>query len=196
MSSFERYVYGPPRASPKGGDRGIESDDLACRVPSANPVNGALMAVHQYQKRSNRCFGRLSPIAQPGGPERFKALGGAAVPILGVTADGAVDRREPPPDEPPPGRLSRLHVWVYHAFPARLAERRIPFWFFRLKAPAAQYALDGTRLDLVRLGITGCFRGTVEADSKQLADGALVVDIWNWCGREDLNLHDLAATSS
>jgi hypothetical protein len=65
-----------------------------------------------------------------------------------------VARRERPPDEPPPGRLSRLHVLVYHASSERLAESRIPFWFFRLKAPAAQYALDGTGLDLERLGIT------------------------------------------
>jgi hypothetical protein len=85
---------------------------------------------------------------------RFEALRPAGLPILEVTADGAVARRELPPEAAPLGRLVVLHVLVYHVASQRLAESRIPFWFFRLKAPAAQYALEGTGLDLQRLGIT------------------------------------------
>lgn len=85
---------------------------------------------------------------------RFAALRGKAVPIIEITPDGAVARRERAPHEAPLERLSRLHVLVYHPSSERLAESRIPFWFFRLKAPAAQYALDGTGLDFERLGIT------------------------------------------
>ena len=85
---------------------------------------------------------------------RFAALRGTAVPIIEITPHGAVARRERTPHDAPPERLSRLHVLVYHRSSERLAESRIPFWFFRLKAPAAQYALDGTGLDFERLGIT------------------------------------------
>jgi hypothetical protein len=45
-------------------------------------------------------------------------------------------------------------VLAYQAGEQRLVAADVPFWFFRLKGPAAQYALSGTGLDLKRLGIT------------------------------------------
>ena len=62
--------------------------------------------------------------------------------------------RHSPPNGSPPGRLARLQVLVYHARSERLVESLIPFWFYRMKAPAAQFALEGTGVDLERLGVT------------------------------------------
>ncbi len=93
--------------------------------------------------------------ASPGyAMRRFAAIRGTGAPVLEITPEGQVARRELPLDSAPPNDIRRLHVLVYHARSQRLVESRIPFWFFRLKAPAAQYALEGTGLDLQRLGIT------------------------------------------
>jgi len=78
---------------------------------------------------------------------------GLGRPFLEFAADGSVAQRTPP-GAGPPVAIQRVNVWVYRTATQRFVETRIPFWFFRLKAPAARYALDGTGLDLDALGIT------------------------------------------
>jgi hypothetical protein len=53
-------------------------------------------------------------------------------------------------------------VWAFTPFGETMAVRwsrvvlvlLVPFWFFRIKAPAADFALEGTGLSFQRLGIT------------------------------------------
>lgn len=47
-----------------------------------------------------------------------------------------------------------LHVLAFHASRERLVEARVPLWFWRLKAPAAQFVLRDTGFDLDRLALT------------------------------------------
>lgn len=85
---------------------------------------------------------------------RFEAQRiGSGQPLLELAPDGSVIRRKPSPTSAPTA-LERVNVWVYRIATQRFIETRIPFWFFRLKAPAAQYALGGTGLDFDTLGIT------------------------------------------
>jgi hypothetical protein len=56
-------------------------------------------------------------------------------PLLELAPDGSVIRRKPSPTSPPTA-LERVNVWVYRIATQRFIETRIPFWFFRLKAPA------------------------------------------------------------
>jgi hypothetical protein len=73
--------------------------------------------------------------------------------LLGLDAAGNVVRREQPrTDSPRP--IHRLRVLAYHSGTRRLVSADVPFWFFRLKGPAAQFALRDTGLDLERLRIT------------------------------------------
>ena len=53
-----------------------------------------------------------------------------------------------------PTPVRRLRVVVYYAEARRLVSADVPFWFFRIKGPAAQYALRDTGVDLDRLGVT------------------------------------------
>lgn len=53
-----------------------------------------------------------------------------------------------------PGAIRRLNALAYQADGQRLIAANAPFWFFRLKGPAAQLALSDTGLDLGRLGLT------------------------------------------
>ena len=48
---------------------------------------------------------------------------------------------------------SRLVVMAYRSRDHRLVRSEIPFWFFRLKGPAAQVALKDSGFDMKRLGI-------------------------------------------
>jgi hypothetical protein len=41
-----------------------------------------------------------------------------------------------------------LHVLAYYADGSRLVRANVPFWFLKLKRPAAQPALHGTGFDL------------------------------------------------
>jgi hypothetical protein len=92
----------------------------------------------------------------PDALRRFAAiratLGGAA-PLLTLDDDGRVTRRPDPPSGARP-RPTRLGVLAYRAHDQRLITVDIPFWFFRLKGPAAQFAVRGTGLDFERLQIT------------------------------------------
>ena len=76
------------------------------------------------------------------------------MPILSLSPDGAVINRAPAPSDDTASRPDRIVVSVYRADTNRLVETRIPFWFFRIKAPAADFALEGTGLSFQRLGIT------------------------------------------
>jgi hypothetical protein len=85
--------------------------------------------------------------------ETIRASLGSASPAIEVGPDGTVMRRAEPAHTVPV-RLSRLNALAYQPADRRLIEAKVPFWFFRLKAPAAQYAVRGTGLDLKRLGLT------------------------------------------
>jgi hypothetical protein len=74
-------------------------------------------------------------------------------PMLRVDAAGQITRRDQPSarDAAHPTRLRAL---AYRAPEHRLVRADVPFWFFKIKGPAAQYALSGTGLDLDQLGVT------------------------------------------
>ena len=89
--------------------------------------------------------------------QRFDALRaqlGAGPPILSLAQDGTVRNRVAAPEPGAVTSLSRIVVFVYRADTGRLIKTRIPFWFFRIKAPAADFALEGTALSFQKLGIT------------------------------------------
>ena len=73
--------------------------------------------------------------------------------VLAIDDAGTIVRRETPRSATPPA-LRRLCVLVYYADAQRLVSADVPFWFFRIKGPAARYALRDTGLDLDRLGVT------------------------------------------
>ena len=73
--------------------------------------------------------------------------------LLERDASGTLIRRTPPPASRP-GAIDNLHVLAHRTADSRLVEVVIPFWFFRLKAPAAQLMLRGTGFDLSELGVT------------------------------------------
>ena len=83
----------------------------------------------------------------------IRAALGAGDPLLTLDEDGNVVRRAIPPTRQP-RPVSRLAVLAYQANEQRLVSVDVPFWFFRLKGPAAQYLVRGTGLDLERLEIT------------------------------------------
>jgi len=54
----------------------------------------------------------------------------------------------------PGERAASLHVLAYSADGGRLVRANVPFWFLKLKGPAAQFALRGTGFDLEKLEAT------------------------------------------
>lgn len=77
----------------------------------------------------------------------------AGPPLVTLDETGrVVQRAEPRPGAPGPVR--RLSVLAYHAHTHRLVTAEVPFWFFKIKGPAARYALRDTGFDLDRLGLT------------------------------------------
>ncbi len=50
--------------------------------------------------------------------------------------------------------LKSFHVLAYRRADERLVAARVPFWFFRVKRPAAQFAVRGTGLDLDQLQLS------------------------------------------
>lgn len=82
-----------------------------------------------------------------------RAAFGEAPPMLAVDASGRVVRRADRPGAVP-RPLERLEVLAYRVGEERLVSAHVPFWFFRLKRPAIEYALSGTGLDLDRLKLT------------------------------------------
>jgi hypothetical protein len=92
----------------------------------------------------------------PAALRRFAAIRaavGAGAPLLTLDEAGRVTRRADPPASER-ARPTRLGVLAYRAHDERLIAVDIPFWFFKLKGPAAQFAVRGTGLDLERLQIT------------------------------------------
>lgn len=116
---------------------------------------------------------RATTIEQADAPEalrRFasiRASTGGRAPLLALDEQGRVTRRV----DPPSGgrrRPTRLGVLAYRATDQRLVSVDIPFWFFKLKGPAAQFAVRGTGLDFERLQIT--------ADDLERHGPAVVID--------------------
>jgi hypothetical protein len=102
---------------------------------------------------------RAVTVEQAEAPEalrRFAAVRSSlrgTTPLLALDEAGTVVRRTDPPSVSPV-RLTRLAVLTYQVNARRLVSADVPFWFLKLKGPAAQVALRGTGLDLTRLGIT------------------------------------------
>jgi hypothetical protein len=83
----------------------------------------------------------------------IRASTGGGAPLLTLNDQGRVIRRQDPPPAGRP-RPTRLGVLAYRGADQRLVTVDIPFWFFKLKGPAAQFAVRGTGLDFERLEIT------------------------------------------
>ena len=111
----------------------------------------SLFAVLAWRATSSEAIG---PAAAMRRLDALHARLGSAVPILSLSSDGTVINRAPAPADAPAAPPHRIVVSVYRADTNRLVETRIPFWFFRIKAPAADFALEGTGLSFRRLGIT------------------------------------------
>ena len=112
---------------------------------------------------------RLDPIRQ-----RF----GSGGPMLRLGADGTVVDRKPPSNNRDTD-IENIIVVTYDATARRLTQTRIPFWFFRIKAPAAEYAFGGTGLDFRKLGLTAsdlrAYGPALIVDHVTAAGGRLVV---------------------
>ena len=103
---------------------------------------------------------RAVTVEQASAPEALRRfteirsrLGGTP-PLLTLDDAGNVVRRTEPPAVAR-RKIRRFRVLVYQTAEERLVTADVPFWFFKLKGTAAQYAVRGTGLDLERLRITG-----------------------------------------
>jgi hypothetical protein len=76
-----------------------------------------------------------------------------AEPMLRVDSIGGVTRRNVPTTSGT-AHPTRLRVLAYRRPEQHLVRADVPFWVFKVKGPAAQYALRGTGLDLERLAVT------------------------------------------
>lgn len=101
-----------------------------------------------------------------------------AGPVLRLAPDGTVISRRAPSHEGG-APIAAIVVITYDLAAARLTETRIPFWFFRIKAPAAEYAFGDTGLDFRRLGVTAAdlrrYGPALIVDHTTTAGGRLVV---------------------
>ncbi len=85
--------------------------------------------------------------------QRVLAVLGDSPPLVTRDAAGRVSRRTAPaPPEPRP--IVRIVVLSYRRGSERLIRSDVPFWFFRMKAPAAQMLVRDSQLDLQTLGLT------------------------------------------
>lgn len=103
---------------------------------------------------------RAITVEQASAPEALRRFNeirsrlGSSAPLLTLDDAGNVVRRaEPPATARRP--IRRFRVLTYQADDERLVAADVPFWFFKIKGTAAQYAVRGTGLDLERLRITG-----------------------------------------
>jgi hypothetical protein len=77
----------------------------------------------------------------------------STAPLVDIDDAGRVIRMSPvATDRPLP--IARLKALAWPAAEQRLVSADAPFWFFKLKGPAARYALNGTGFDLDRLHLT------------------------------------------
>ncbi len=93
----------------------------------------------------------------PAALRRFSAVRsalGPGEPLLTLDDEGRVIRRRDAAETAPATQLSRLKMYAYQSGEQRLVASDIPFWFFKLKGPAASVALSGSGLDFERLRIT------------------------------------------
>ena len=93
---------------------------------------------------------------EPQALRRFRAVRAtlpAEPPLLDLDSAGNVVRRAHAVAASE-GALESLSALAYQPRERRLVHAEMPFWFFALKAPAAQYLFRGTGLDLARLGVT------------------------------------------
>jgi len=67
---------------------------------------------------------------------------------------GRLERQPLPAAAAAPPAIAVIHVLAYRAATDHLVAGDVPFWFFRLKAPAAQYLVRDTGFDLAELGLT------------------------------------------
>jgi hypothetical protein len=79
------------------------------------------------------------------------ALPGRA--LVDIDDQGKVTRREAAPDRAPQP-INRVRAMAYQPRVGRIVRADVPFWFLRLKGPAARLALRDTGVDLDQLGIT------------------------------------------
>jgi hypothetical protein len=97
----------------------------------------------------------IAEVAPATASERFSAaratLPGRA--LVEIDDQGRVTRRESAPDRAPQP-IKRLKAMVYQPRLGRIVRAEVPFWFLKLKGPAAQLALRDTGIDLDQLAIT------------------------------------------
>jgi hypothetical protein len=75
------------------------------------------------------------------------------MPLIDIDDQGSA-LRVASTGEGPAQPVKRLKALAWRAADQRLVSADIPFWFFKLKGPAARYALAETGFDLTRLGLT------------------------------------------
>lgn len=90
-------------------------------------------------------------------------------PLVELDVDGRVHRTAVSA-EGTARPVERLKALAWRAADQRLVSADTPFWFFKLKSPAARYALAGTGFDLDRLGLT-------PADLERFGPGVIVDDV-------------------
>jgi hypothetical protein len=73
--------------------------------------------------------------------------------LVDIDDQGRVTRRESAPDRAPQP-INRLRAMAYQPRLGRIVRADVPFWFLKLKGPAARLALRDTGVDLERLAIT------------------------------------------
>jgi hypothetical protein len=73
--------------------------------------------------------------------------------LVDIDDQGRVTGRESPPDRVP-RPVNRLKAMAYQPRIGRIVRADVPFWFLKLKGPAARLALRDTGVDLERLGMT------------------------------------------
>jgi hypothetical protein len=85
--------------------------------------------------------------------QQFEAVRASikGVPLVQRDETGRFERRMMAVGD---GSVRDLHVLAYHVNGQRLIRADVPFWFFRVKGPAVQYALRGTDFDLAALNLT------------------------------------------
>lgn len=80
--------------------------------------------------------------------DSVRALYADPTPIM------AFDETRPAPPDTRVAKIETLHVLLYRGPLEGLLQVDVPIWFIRLKAPAAQYMLRNTDVDLAELGLT------------------------------------------
>jgi hypothetical protein len=90
----------------------------------------------------------------------------STAPLVDIDDAGRVIRMRPGAAARPLP-VARLKALAWPAAEQRLVSAEAPFWFFKLKGPAARYALNGTGFDLDRLHLT-------PGDLERFGPGAII----------------------